>query len=410
MSNCLVAQSGGPTVVINSSLSGVVEAALKSSKIQKIYGAINGIQGVLDNRVLNLSDIFANNATDLNTLKNTPAMYLGSCRYKLPASTEDESPYKIIFEFFKSNSIKYFFYIGGNDSMDTVDKLSQYAKDHSIDIFIIGIPKTVDNDLFGTDHTPGFGSAAKFVATSILEVAHDTYIYDLESVTVIEIMGRNAGWLTAATALARTEYSTAPDLIYLPEKAFDIDQFIERIQTLQKNKKNIIVAVSEGIRNKDGDYIAAAISGTNDAFGHAKLSGVGKTLEHILSDRLGCKVRSIELNVLQRSAAHVASLTDIDEAFLVGQKAVEFALEGQSCKMVAIRRLEGDSYRSDAVAIDIKSAANKEKQVPNDFINEAGDDVTEAFIRYARPLIIGEPNITYMNGVPQYLDITHLLK
>lgn len=410
MSNCLVAQSGGPTVVINASLSGVIRGALDAKEIDTVYGAINGIQGVLESKVLNLTQLFEEDRSKLDTLSNTPAMYLGSCRYKLPKPEVDQKPYDTIFDFFKKNDIGYFFYIGGNDSMDTVDKLSDYATKHNIDVKVMGVPKTVDNDLHGTDHTPGFASAAKYVATTILEVAHDTYIYDLKSVTIIEIMGRNAGWLTAAAALARTSYSTAPDFIYLPERAFDIETFVADLKELQKTKKNIIVAVSEGIKDKDGNYIAAAQAGTNDAFGHAKLSGVGKTLEHLVGDRLGCKVRSIELSVLQRAAAHIASQTDIKEAIALGEKAVEFAVAGETCKMMATRRLSDNPYTSDVISVDIKTAANHEKQVPAHMINEAGNDVTDDFMVYARPLIEGEPEITYKNGLPTYLDISHLVR
>lgn len=410
MSNCLVAQSGGPTVVINASLAGVIEAALKAPEIDKVYGAINGIQGVIAHTIMDLTDVFADDSDALSTLANTPAMYLGSCRYKLPKPEVDMGPYDAIFQYFKELDIKYFFYIGGNDSMDTVDKLSDYAKEHELDIRVIGVPKTVDNDLYGTDHTPGFGSAAKYVATTILEVAHDTYIYDLESVTIVEIMGRNAGWLTAASALARTEYSNAPDLIYLPERAFDVETFIQKIQELRKIKKNIIVAVSEGIKDADGNYIAATAGGTNDAFGHAKLSGVGKALENLLADRIGCKVRSIELSVLQRAAAHIASQTDIDEAKALGAGGVTHAIQGETCKMMATRRLSDAPYSTDVISVDIKTAANHEKQVPAEMINEAGDNVTEAFITYARPLIEGAPSLKYKNGLPVYLPVDHLVK
>ncbi len=410
MSNCLVAQSGGPTVVINASLSGVIKTALEADQIDTVYGAVNGIQGVLNSNVLNLTEVFGGDADKLEQLKNTPAMFLGSCRYKLPKPEVDINPYDTIFKYFSDNNIEYFFYIGGNDSMDTVDKLSQYAVDHNLDIKVIGVPKTVDNDLYGTDHTPGFASAAKYVATTILEVAHDTFIYDLDSITIIEIMGRNAGWLTAAAALARTDYSTAPDFIYLPEVAFDVEQFVGDVKELQKSKRQIIIAVSEGVRDADGNYVAAAIAGTNDAFGHAKLSGVGKTLEYLLADRLGCKVRSVELSVLQRAAAHIASQTDIDEAAKLGEKGVEFALAGETCKMMATRRLSENPYTSDVIAVDIKTAANHEKQVPREWINEAGNDVTVDFINYARPLIIGEPKINYVNGIPSYLNVSHLIK
>jgi len=408
MTNCIVAQSGGPTAAINASLYGVIEAAFNHPELDTVYGALNGISGVLEYSILNLSERFGNNLESLNQLLHTPAMYLGSCRYKLPDHSTDPVPYEKIFRFFKEKTIGCFFYIGGNDSMDTVSKLSKYAHLNKIDVKIIGIPKTIDNDLVETDHTPGFGSAAKYVATTLLEIAHDTYIYNLESVTIVEIMGRNAGWLTAASALARTTYSTAPDLIYLPETAFDVNQFIERIKTLQKDQKNIIVAISEGIKDKDGNYIAASVFGTNDAFGHAKLSGVGKTLEHILADQLGCKVRSIELSVLQRAAGHIASHTDIHEAVSVGKAAVESATKGLTGKMMAIKRLNQDPYEVDIQPVDVDLVANHEKQVPKHYISDTGDDVTIDFINYAKPLIEGETQLEYKNGIPHFIDILHL--
>ncbi len=408
MSNCIVAQSGGPTAAINASLCGVIEAALKHPEIDTVYGALNGITGVLEDHTLNLTELFAHNPESLQQLSYTPAMYLGSCRFKLPDYSKAAEPYEKIFSFFKEKAIGYFFYIGGNDSMDTVSKLSKYAVEHHIDMKIIGIPKTIDNDLVETDHTPGFGSAAKYVATTLLEIAHDTYIYDFESVTIVEIMGRNAGWLTAASALARTTYSSAPDLIYLPETAFDVQQFIERIKTLQKSRKNVIVAISEGIKDKDGNYVAASVSGTNDAFGHAKLSGVGKTLEYMLADQLGCKVRSVELSVLQRAAGHIGSNTDIQEAVAVGKAAVESAIKGLTGKMMAIKRLNVKPYEVEIQPVDVGLVANQEKQVPKHYISASGDDVTSDFLEYARPLIEGETPLTYKNGLPNYMDIQHL--
>ncbi|QUI22854.1 6-phosphofructokinase [Vallitalea pronyensis] len=408
MWNCLIAQSGGPTSVINASLSGVIASAIDSPKIHTVYGAINGIQGVLKHQLINLTSIFANEKGKLETLKTTPAMFLGSCRYKLSNIQEDETEYNLIFDVFARHKIKYFFYIGGNDSMDTVLKLSRYAKTHHKDVQIVGIPKTIDNDLFGTDHTPGFGSAAKFVATTMLEISYDTYIYDLPSVTIVEIMGRNAGWLTASSALARNTYNASPDLIYLPEVPFSTYDFLNDLKCLQETKKNIIVAVSEGIKDKDGHYISATNNPCSDAFGHAKLSGTGKTLEHIVSKSLKCKVRSIELNVLQRSAMHIASLTDIDEACSVGNKAVQYALDGLSGIMVTIIRTNNDPYTIEVDYVPIEKVANKEKNIPKDWINDAHNDVTHDLLDYMSPLIHGEPQIDYKNGLPVYLDIQHL--
>lgn len=402
MSNCLVAQSGGPTAVINASLCGVIEASLNAANIDTVYGAVNGIQGVLSNNLMNLTEIF--NREDLKKLNTTPAMFLGSCRYKL-----NQSEYKSIFDLLNKMEIKYFFYIGGNDSMDTVLQLSKYAQENNIDVKVMGVPKTVDNDLVGTDHTPGFASAAKFIATTILEVAHDTYIYTPKSVTIVEIMGRNAGWLTAAAVLARTEYSGAPDLIYLPEIPFQVDEFINSINELLEEKNNVIIAVSEGIKDKNGLFLSAT-EAVNDAFGHVRLSGTGKTLENIVKQRVGCKVRSIELNVVQRAATHCASLTDIEEANKVGQEAVKAALAGLSGYMATIERISDDPYKTKIGTIDISKVANKEKQVPREWVNEAGNDVTEDMIKYVLPLIQGEPTIRYKKGIPSYMPVDHLVR
>jgi 6-phosphofructokinase 1 len=405
--NCIVAQSGGPTSVINASLAGVIEAALNNNHIDKVYGAIHGINGVLRNSYIELNELFSNH-DNIELLKTTPSMYLGSCRHKLPSVSQDSTEYEAIFSFFKRMNIGFFFYIGGNDSMDTVDKLNKYAISNGIkNINIIGIPKTIDNDLYGTDHSPGFGSAAKFIATSLLEVIHDTYIYDLQSVTIVEIMGRNAGWLTAAAALARTGNNTSPDLIYLPERVFSTSQFIDDINTVLRNKKNVIIAVSEGIKNKDGEYIAAS-STDMDQFGHFKLSGVGNVLEHLVTTEIGCKVRSIELSVLQRSASHISSLTDVTEAFLVGNKAVEFATSGISGAMIVINRETTSPYKSTISSLPINKIANLEKVVPLEWINEAGNDISEDFIAYMAPLIKGETKIEYENGIPKYMPIDHL--
>ncbi|MCT4543586.1 MAG: 6-phosphofructokinase [Vallitalea sp.] len=408
MSNCLIAQSGGPTSVINASLSGVISSSIESSAINTVYGSINGIQGVLNNNLINLSSIFKDSKEKLERLKLTPSMFLGSCRYKLPNIEDDNEQYKLIFDIFKQNDIKYFFYIGGNDSMDTVLKLSQYAKAYKQDVKIIGIPKTIDNDLYGTDHTPGFGSAAKFVATTLLEISYDTYIYDIPSVTIVEIMGRNAGWLTASSALARNKNNSSPDLIYLPEVPFSIAEFIENLKQLQKKKRNIVVAVSEGIKDKNGNYICACQNSTNDKFGHAKLSGTGKTLEDIVCNELNCKVRSIELNVLQRSAMHIASLTDVTESTLVGKKAVEYALEGYTGKMVSIIRKNNNSYEYEITHVDIEKVANKEKRIPGEWISKDKNDITAPLLEYIKPLIYGEPNIEYKEGLPNYININHL--
>ncbi|MCR4716483.1 MAG: 6-phosphofructokinase [Lachnospiraceae bacterium] len=408
MSNCLVAQSGGPTAAINASLAGVIDAVIRSNRYNTIYGSINGIQGVLQHKIISLNSTFENDADAIHTLMTSPAMYLGSCRYKLPSYTENPTQYEFIFETFRQMDIRAFFYIGGNDSMDTVAKLSEYAKSINYDIMVVGIPKTIDNDLVETDHTPGFGSAAKFVATSLLEIAHDTYIYDIESVTIVEIMGRDAGWLTASSALARNDYNHAPHLIYLPERPFSTFDFIDDLNKLLKSKKNVIVAVSEGIKDADGNYIAAT-NAVADKFGHAQLSGTGKALEQLVKSTIGCKVRSIELNVLQRSAMHISSLTDITEAFKLGQEAVASAEMGLTGIMLTLNREHSTNYNCSIGNVPVSEVANQAKSVPREWINPEGNDVTEDMINYLRPLILGEPKIRFKNGIPDYLSIKHLI-
>ena len=407
--NCIVAQSGGPTAAINASLAGVIDGVRKSGSFTRIYGSLHGITGVLENNMMDMSLMALSHFPMLNTLELTPAMYLGSCRYKLPDYTEDPAPYKQIFERFEEYGISAFFYIGGNDSMDTVLKLSNYAKSIQSDVKIIGVPKTIDNDLFATDHTPGFGSAAKYVASTVLEIAHDAYIYKIPAVIIIEIMGRDAGWLTASSALARTTYSQAPDLIYLPEVAFSKEQFLADVKDKLTKQKTVIVAVSEGIHDADGNYISSD-SAVADKFGHAQLSGAGKALEYLVRDEIGVKVRSIELNVLQRCAGHIASRTDITESFSLGQAAVKYAAEGKTGIMAAIERISNDPYQWVIKSADVADIANEAKSVPVEWINEAGNDVLPPMYEYLRPLIIGEPDIRYKNGLPDYMDISHLTK
>ena len=402
-SNCIVAQSGGPTAAINASLAGVISGIKKSGKYDTCYGAINGILGILNERYLNLSQMIPDEKT-LNRLKVTPAMYLGSCRHKLPDYKDDDSAYVFIFNQFAKLNIKAFFYIGGNDSMDTVLKLSDYAAKIKSDIRIIGVPKTIDNDLCMIDHTPGFGSAAKYIASTMLEIAHDTFIYAVKSVTIVEIMGRDAGWLTAASALARNDYNTAPHFIYLPEVAFDKEQFLTDIRNKLKTLNNVIVAVSEGIRDKNGDYITAS-KAVADQFGHQQLSGAGKALEFLVKENIGVKVRSIEINVLQRCASHLASRTDITEAYQVGGASVEAAYRGETGKMCAIRRISDMPYRTETEMVDVQKVANLEKRVPDDWISPDGMHVTEAFHHYARPLIQAELTPIYIDGVPRHLHL-----
>ncbi len=405
--NVIVAQSGGPTAAINASLAGVIDAVTKSEVYDTVYGSLNGILGILDDHILNLSRQAADIPDFIHTLKFSPAMYLGSCRYKLADYEDDDSTFAFIFHQFKKYNIKAFFYIGGNDSMDTVSKLSRYGEQIGSDIRIIGIPKTIDNDLLVTDHTPGYGSAAKYVASSILEIAHDTYIYSVKSVTIVEIMGRDAGWLTAASALARNSYSGAPHLIYFPEIPFDKEQFIEDVKAQLKLHNNVIVAVSEGIRDKDGNYFSAA-KPTSDQFGHAQLSGTGKCLEYFIKEAIPVKVRSIELNVLQRCAAHISSLTDIEEAFALGGEAVNSALRGETKCMMILNRVSNAPYKVEIQTADITGIANAAKAIPRQWISRSGNDITPELYDYLAPLIVGEPDITYKNGLPAYLPVDHL--
>lgn len=408
MKNCIVAQSGGPTVAINASLAGVISGVMDSEQYDIVYGSLNGITGILDNCFLNLTEIFQGKEEMRKRLIMTPAMYLGSCRYKLPDSTKEPGVYEKIFRFFEEKEIGAFFYIGGNDSMDTVVKLADYAKKVQSPVRVIGIPKTIDNDLCMTDHTPGFGSAAKYVASTFLEIAHDTYIYKVKSVTIVEVMGRDAGWLTAAGALARNEYSAAPHLIYLPERAFDKEEFLTDVKELLSRQNNVIVAVSEGIRDKDGRYISASESAA-DTFGHSQLSGTGKALESFLNQHLNVKIRSIELNVMQRCAAHLASGTDLAEAERLGREAVVLAEKGRTNIMLSLRRISNDPYTVVCESAPVDQIANEMKRVPEEFINERGNDLTEAMLEYLRPLIQGEMPIVYENGLPAYLPVEHLV-
>lgn len=405
--NVIVAQSGGPTVAINASLAGVLDSALKSNAYDTVYGSVYGILGILEDHLMNLNEQVASIPEFIDTLKVSPAMYLGSCRYKLPDYEDDDATYAFIFNQFKKYNVGAFFYIGGNDSMDTVLKLSHYGEQIDSDIRIIGIPKTIDNDLCITDHTPGFGSAAKYVASSILEVAHDTFIYSVKSVTIVEIMGRDAGWLTAASALARNEYNSAPHLIYFPEVAFDKDAFIADVKEQLSKRNNVIIAVSEGIRDKDGNYISASTA-TNDQFGHSQLSGTGKCLEYLIKEEINVKVRSIELNVLQRCAAHISSLTDLDESFALGSHAVSCAINGETKCMLTLNRVANKPYKVTIGTADIKGIANEAKSIPREWINATGNDITDALYDYMAPLIAGEPTVKYKNGLPVYLPVDHL--
>ena len=396
--NAIVGQSGGPTAAINATLAGVISGALSNNdKIETLYGMTNGIKGFLREDIISLSDIFSDN-DKIKILCQTPSAYIGSCRFKL---TENED-IKKVFELFEKYNIGYFFYIGGNDSMDTVMKLSNSKFNNGVKI--IGVPKTIDNDLAATDHCPGFGSSAKYIATVVSEVTRDTYCYDIHSVTILEIMGRNAGWLTASAALARINGSHSPDLIYLPERPFDIEKFLDDVTEKLKHHKNVVVAVSEGIKTVDGKYIAASDTLLKeDQFGHSQLGGAGKVLETIVAKKLKVKVRSIELNTPQRCASHIASKTDIDESVNIGKAAVSAALSGETRKMMIYSRISSNPYEYKIESADINDIANAEKIVPDEFISDEGNFVTQGFIEYALPLIQGELDVEYVNGLPKHI-------
>lgn len=403
--NIAVAQSGGPTAAINASLAGVFVEAVKNDEIKKVYGFKNGIEGVLRNDAVDLSEYLSDNR-DIEVLKLTPSTVLGSCRLKLKSPEENEEQYKKILEVFESLDIGAFFYIGGNDSMDTVLKLSDYFKSVGKDIKVMGIPKTIDNDLVLTDHTPGFGSAAKYIATTVSEIIRDSQVYALTSVTVIEIMGRDAGWLTAATSVLRRMGEDAPHLIYLPEVPVTKEKILEEIKDAHNHHKACIVAVSEGIKTPDGKYLAEDnLSGCVDVFGHKYLSGVGKYLENLISTELSCKVRSVELNVMQRCSSHLASLTDIDESQEIGSAAVRYALLGHTGEMMVFVRKGNNPYAVEISSADIKDIANKEKLFPREWINEKGNNIKDEAIDYFMPLIQGEVNLFKENGLPVHLRI-----
>lgn len=401
MKNCVVAQSGGPTAAINATLAGVIKGSLKAKEIDLVYGSVCGIEGILKDELVVLNDTFQDEQ-NLKLLVQTPASYLGSCRKKLPDPLIDEAPYKTIFSMFEKYNIGYFFYIGGNDSMDTVDRLNDYAEEKGIDVKIMGVPKTIDNDLPETDHTPGFGSAAKYIATSVREMAADADVYRLKSVLIIEIMGRNAGWLTAASALARTSDNPAPHFIYLPENAFDLEEFLADVSKKCDEIGNVVVCVSEGIKFADGTYVCESMSsGLTDVFNHKNLSGTAKFLENVVRERLGIKARAVEMNVLQRSASHLASKTDLDESVAIGKLAVSYALASASGEMMTFKRLSDSPYELTAEAVDIKKIANLEKVVPQEWITK--NDVKQPVIDYIKPLIQGEPSVIYEDGLPQHI-------
>lgn len=401
--NAIVGQSGGPTAVINASLYGVVYEALnREDVIGTIYGMINGIEGFLNENMMDMKPLEVNG--ELELIKTTPGSYLGSCRYKLPEDLTD-AVYPQLFEKFEKYNIGYFFYIGGNDSMDTVDKLSKYLNDKGItDITVVGAPKTIDNDLCGTDHCPGFGSAAKYIGTTFAELERDCHVYTTKAVTIVEVMGRDAGWLTAASCLARANGAKGPDFIYLCEVPFSIDTFLKDVKAKLEEQDAVIIAVSEGVKNKDGRYISEEVqSSAVDSFGHSYIAGAAKVLEDAVRNEIGCKVRSIELNLMQRCAAHLASATDIQESRILGKAACQYALEGAGGMMAAVIRTSDKPYATEFKALPVCDIANAIKSVPADYINDAGNDVTEKMVDYLTPLIQGEMNTVYENGIPKYI-------
>ena len=403
--NIIVGQSGGPTSVINSSLAGVYKNAIERG-FDKVYGMLHGIQGLLDEQYIDLSTQI-HSELDIELLKRTPSAFLGSCRFKLPEIHENKDVYEKIFEILNKLDIDVFIYIGGNDSMDTIKKLSDYAILTGHTQKFLGVPKTIDNDLALTDHTPGFGSAAKYIGASTKEVIRDAegLTYNKTMITIMEIMGRNAGWLTGATALAKQEDCEGPDLIYLPEVPFDVDKFLEKVKELLKKKSSIVIAVSEGIKLADGRYVCelGSVGDYVDAFGHKQLQGTATYLANFLAGEIGCKTRAVELSTLQRSASHMASRVDIDEAFMVGGAAVKAADEGDTGKMVVIDRISDDPYMSATGIYDVHRIANEEKVVPRSWMNKEGNYVTEDFIDYIRPLIQGDYQPIMVNGLPRHL-------
>ncbi len=401
--NILIAQSGGPTCAINASLVGVFGQALKTPEIDAVFGSRCGIEGVIKDELLDLKRVIRTNE-DMELLRQTPSTVLGSCRFKLPPLEDDGGVqiYEQIFNTLNKHRIEAFFYIGGNDSMDTVQKLSEYARDTGSGIRFIGVPKTIDNDLPVTDHTPGFGSAAKYVNATVQEIIRDSSVYSIDSVTIIEIMGRHAGWLTASTCVLRANDEIAPHLIYLPESKFSAEKFLEDVRAERAKHMALIVAVSEGVELDCGDDMR---SGAVDNFGHKYLSGIGKALETLVRENIGCKVRSIELNVMQRCSSHICSKTDIDEAEAIGAEAVKAAMRGETGVTMVFRRLSDKPYVVTIETADTSLLANKEKFFPKEWINSSANNVSDEAIKYFLPLIQGEVNIAMRNGMPLHFKL-----
>lgn len=403
---CILGQSGGPTSVINASAYGVIATALNSPAITAVYGAEHGIKGVLNDR---LYDMGKEAPAELELLKYTPSSALGSCRYKMADPDMDDTDYKRILETFKKYDVRYFFYNGGNDSMDTCNKISKYMQKAGYECRVMGVPKTIDNDLYGTDHCPGYASAAKYIATSCMEVYQDARVYDTGMVCIIEIMGRHAGWLAGAAALA-TAYGAGPDLVYLPETDFNMEEFLADVERIYKEKGNCMVAVSEGIHYPDGTFVSEAKASATDGFGHAQLGGLAATLAAVVKEKTGAKVRGIELSLLQRCGAHLASETDIEESFMAGKAAVENAVNGITDKMVGFERIERDGhYVCKTALLNLTDVANTEKKVPREWINPRGNGVEQPFIDYVLPLIQGEPKLPKEDSLPRFAKLKKVL-
>ena len=404
--SCIFGQSGGPTAVINASAYGVIRAALDAEEITKVYGAAHGIRGVLDDKLYVMDE---EDPAELKLLLNTPSSELGSCRYKIADPEVDDTDYKRILEIFKKYNVRYFFYNGGNDSMDTCNKVSRYMESVGYECRVMGVPKTIDNDLYGTDHCPGFASAAKYIATSCMEINKDARVYDNGMITIVEIMGRHAGWLAASAALA-TEFGSGPDLIYLPECDFDLDKFFADVEKVYAENGKVLVAVSEGIHYADGRFVSEAKTSATDGFGHAQLGGLAAMLAEMVRERTGAKVRGIELSLLQRCGAHLASATDVNEAFTAGKTAVEAAVRGVTGKMVAFKRVYVDGkYTCEMELLPLSSVANYEKKVPLEWINEEHNGLKHEFIDYVLPLIQGEPKLPLENSLPRYARLKKVL-
>ena len=400
--NALLGQSGGPTSVINASAAGVFLEALEQEAITGVYGAIHGIKGILNEEFY---DISKEDKEELLRLRHTPSSAIGSVRYKLKNPNVDPSDYDRLLEVFKKYNIRYFFYNGGNDSMDTCNKISKYFKKAGFDCNVMGVPKTIDNDLNVTDHSPGYGSAAKYVATTMMELFHDATVYDQKMITVVEIMGRNAGWLTAATALAQWK-GQGPDLVYLPEKVFNTEQFFKDVKRILDTKGKVIVAVSEGVKTIDGKYIPEVYQELKkDAFGHAQLGGTAQALANELGNHFNVKIRAIEFSLMQRSAAHLASKVDVMEAFNAGKKAVKAAVAGVTDKMIGFKRVSNNPYKIKYVRIPLQKAANEEQKVPLAWIKEDNTGLTQEFIDYALPLIQGDFKASLEDGLPRFAQL-----